>query len=813
MAYPATQGDDIFTNTAGSDTFDGLQGTDTVLYNGYSYVDGMVTVKDTGNLKTAVDINGIIDNLKWVEWLQFDNGRYDVAGTTFVPTPEVVSVVATGGVGTEKVDGSPDFSFTFTRTGDTSQALTINYTIGTPATDGATPGVDFPAQTGTITFAAGSATAVLTFDATYDAVVENTESFSITVGAGAGYQVDAANATATGTILDGTIRGTEGPDVPLQGTNDGDAILGLGGNDRLEGLGGDDFLDGGDGNDRLIGGAGNDTIDGGAGLDIAMFSGTFGGLTSQYTITPGGIPGSSTVTDNVAGRDGIDSLTNVELTEFTNAYVLNQRNLNVSNFGGLTAGKTIFGTNNTGLDGLGDNLTVGLNANGRLIDLANGGPDTLTLTTVAGSYSLNLARVENLVGSGGNDSVTLQNAVSGMAVNLNGGTDSLNLSNGNNNVTVSGTESIHGGSGFDTVTLGDATPVTINSVESVIGAGGNDQVTINADFGVTNVTASLDLDGGNDTVHLNFFGSSTVANLALTNVEHLTSAGGVQTVNLSNDAGLTSVDLGGGFHTLNLAPADHNLSVANVFTLNSFGTHNDTIAFDAGPAVNQTVNLGFGNDVLNLTGTDDHLSMSISGGSAAPDGSLTFTVHDQTTSGNLDLNLLNQQAGATYDLGAGTDSLHLNGNTGFGNAVSVQNVENVDSVGFDSDHIHIVGNSSGATTITAGGGADLIWASADSDHFRFLQTGDSSNDFPSGGQRDIIHDFDAAEDKFVFDHIAGATSVEWVEINSGSTDIVLVDLNDDGSTDGMGNYFGYEMAIQLENHVGTLTTANFELLV
>jgi len=133
------------------------------------------------------------------------------------------------------------------------------------------------------------------------------------------------------------------------------------------------------------------------------------------------------------------------------------------------------GTNNTGLDGLGDNLTVGLNANGRLIDLANGGPDTLTLTTVAGSYSLNLARVENLVGSGGNDSVTLQNAVSGMAVNLNGGTDSLNLSNGNNNVTVSGTESIHGGSGFDTVTLGDATPVTINSVESVIGAGGNDR--------------------------------------------------------------------------------------------------------------------------------------------------------------------------------------------------------------------------------------------------------------------------------------------------------------------------------------------------
>jgi len=71
-------------------------------------------------------------------------------------------------------------------------------------------------------------------------------------------------------------------------------------------------------------------------------------------------------------------------------------------------------------------------------------------------------------------------------------------------------------------------------------------------------------------------------------------AGGVQTVNLTNDTGLATVDLGGGFHTLNLAPADHNLSVSNVFTLNSFGTHNDTINFESAAVVNQTINLGFG---------------------------------------------------------------------------------------------------------------------------------------------------------------------------------------------------------------------------
>src|ERR1051325_1619777 len=85
----ATQGNDIFINTAGSDTFDGLQGTDTVVYAGYNYANGMVTVSNTGNLKTTVELNGIIDNLKWIEFLQFDNGKYDVANRTFIANPTI----------------------------------------------------------------------------------------------------------------------------------------------------------------------------------------------------------------------------------------------------------------------------------------------------------------------------------------------------------------------------------------------------------------------------------------------------------------------------------------------------------------------------------------------------------------------------------------------------------------------------------------------------------------------------------------------------------------------------------------------------
>ena len=121
------------------------------------------------------------------------------------PPPALVSVAATDGAGTEASGDLPDFTFTFARAGDTSQALTVNYSIVPTPVDGAQPGTDFPAQNGTITFAAGSATAVLTFDAIDDALIENTEGFSVVVGVGVGYDVDFPNATAGATITDNDV--------------------------------------------------------------------------------------------------------------------------------------------------------------------------------------------------------------------------------------------------------------------------------------------------------------------------------------------------------------------------------------------------------------------------------------------------------------------------------------------------------------------------------------------------------------------------------------------------------------------------------
>ncbi len=195
-----------------------------------------------------------------------NNGSTAIIHDNDVVALPLVSIVATDGLGTETVDGT-DFTFTFSRTGSTTNTLTVNYSIVPTPADGATPGADFPAQTGTITFAAGSATAVLSFDAIHDAVVENTEFFSVVVGAGAGYQVDTPNATANASIADGTIVGTPLADN-LIGTSDPDAILGLGGDDGLSGGMGADYLDGGTGFDRAI------YTNAGAAVNIQLAAGT-----------------------------------------------------------------------------------------------------------------------------------------------------------------------------------------------------------------------------------------------------------------------------------------------------------------------------------------------------------------------------------------------------------------------------------------------------------------------------------------------------------------------------------------------------------
>jgi hypothetical protein len=102
-------------------------------------------------------------------------------------------------------DGTTNLIYTFSRTGDTATALTVNYQVGGAAsfgTDYTQSGAsNFTYNTGKMTFAAGASTATLTIDPNTDTTRENNETVALTLVANSNYALG-TNSTATGTILD-----------------------------------------------------------------------------------------------------------------------------------------------------------------------------------------------------------------------------------------------------------------------------------------------------------------------------------------------------------------------------------------------------------------------------------------------------------------------------------------------------------------------------------------------------------------------------------------------------------------------------------
>jgi Ca2+-binding RTX toxin-like protein len=103
-------------------------------------------------------------------------------------------------------DGATNLVYTFTRTGDTTGTLVVNFTIGGTATFGASPNdytqtgaTTFAPPNGTVTFAAGSSTAAITVNPETDTTSEPDETVVLTLAAGADYNVGAPS-VATGTI-------------------------------------------------------------------------------------------------------------------------------------------------------------------------------------------------------------------------------------------------------------------------------------------------------------------------------------------------------------------------------------------------------------------------------------------------------------------------------------------------------------------------------------------------------------------------------------------------------------------------------------
>lgn len=188
---------------------------------------------------------------------------------------------------TEGNSSSKAFTFTVTRSFNTTDASTANWVVTgsginpADATDFA--GAVLPS--GTVIFATGETSKTITVNVNGDSTVEPDDGFTVTLsGASAGTSI--GTATATGVIRN----------------DDGGTLIGTSGND---------VLIGGAGPDTIIGLAGNDTLSGAAGIDTAVFSGS----RRDYNVTRAG--DTVTIRDLRASADGTDTLTGIEQAQFT----------------------------------------------------------------------------------------------------------------------------------------------------------------------------------------------------------------------------------------------------------------------------------------------------------------------------------------------------------------------------------------------------------------------------------------------------------------------------------------------------------------
>ncbi|MDX1927364.1 MAG: Calx-beta domain-containing protein [Pirellulaceae bacterium] len=129
-------------------------------------------------------------------------GAYTISGTVGAITGDALAIVATDASKNEGTSGSTAFTFTVNRTGDTSGTSTVNYVVtGTGASPAnASDFVGGVLPGGSLTFAPGMTSQVITINVQGDSTFESSEGFAVSLSAPSSSTVISA-ATATGTIL------------------------------------------------------------------------------------------------------------------------------------------------------------------------------------------------------------------------------------------------------------------------------------------------------------------------------------------------------------------------------------------------------------------------------------------------------------------------------------------------------------------------------------------------------------------------------------------------------------------------------------
>ncbi|QSV65196.1 MAG: S8 family serine peptidase [Dolichospermum sp. DL01] len=416
----------------------GLTGTAT---NGTDYTTIPNTVTFAAGSSTAlVNLNVTDDTLveaAETAILTVTSGTGYTVGTSASATVNIadndlptITVVATDANAAETVLGTTPNpgQYTLTRTGPTTSSLTVNVAL----TGTATNGTDYTTIPNTVTFAAGSSTALVDLNVTDDTLVEEAETAILTVTSGTGYTV-VTSASATVNIADN--------DLPVN-----PIIIDLSANQTvIEGITSSQNVT----YTVTLSGDSTETVT----VQYATVNNTaIAG--SDYTTTSGTL----TFDPGVTSQDIIIPILNDSLNEAQETFNLILSSPTNAQLGTATVTTTISDT-------LTDAVTTTLATN----------VENLTLTGAAAINGTGNAGNNVLIGNSANNTLT-----------GNAGNDTLNGNAGNDNlISGDGNDLLFGGAGNDTLTGGTGND-TLN------GSAGNDILT--GGVGKDSLTGGLGVD-------------------------------------------------------------------------------------------------------------------------------------------------------------------------------------------------------------------------------------------------------------------------------------------------------------------------------
>ncbi len=467
-----------------------------------------------------------------------------------------------------------------------NQLSMMPVTVDFATADGtATAGLDYQPISGTLTFAPGVTTQIVTVNTIRDLVKgEGAHPFFLNLSNPMGARIDDPQGSATIIDDDGPAPSDEAGDTLVGGAGF-DTLLAADGDDVLNGGADDDTMDGNGGNDTLFGGAGNDTLDGGANndlLDGQSGNDTVRGGSGDDTYVWGGATDDSDVFSTTTGADTVM----VQGNGGANMFSVDQVDSQLQVHDGtefITVGSSI----------------VHVVVNG------GSGADTITVGDLSGVAPLEL----ELQGGAGNDTITAAGATFGdLIVHFDGGTGNDIITGSNEADTIvggDGDDQVFGGLGNDTLIGGlgndmldgqdgDDSLTGNDGDDVLLGNAGNDTLQGNANNDNLNGGIGDDLLEGND-------GRDTLNGTSGNDM-------------LRGGNGQDTLFGGSGADTLDGGNSNDSLKGHSGNDLLIGGEGNDTLKADAGDDTlcggngNDVIRAGAGNDLMSGEDGDDFIN-------------------------------------------------------------------------------------------------------------------------------------------------------------------------------------------------------------